>query len=384
MCNLPTVGFTIHAQLARTETFVHNQLTGLRRHRGVVLAHHRRPESDFPLGEGAIARELLSPTLGRIDALTYRVSRVALPQSVTALARYAVSEDVRLLHFHYLTDARFLLGLQRRTGLPSVVSVYGYDVAAFPKYARGLGAHYLRPIFGRLDMFLAMSDDMRRDLVALGCPDAKIRVHYHGSDTRRFRWPQRVHARDAPLNILCCGRQVQAKGQHLVLEALRRINGHARHDFRVTFVGDGPLRRQLNAMVERYGWQSRVRFMGHLPYTSDALVQQFRDADIFAHPSFTVDHLKEGIPGTIVEAMASGMPVVATWHAGIPEVIEHGRDGLLVSEEDVDGLAGALESLLGDAALRRRLGDAAAERAAQELDLQARTVALERLYDELT
>jgi colanic acid/amylovoran biosynthesis glycosyltransferase len=383
MSPLPTVGFAMRAHLARTETFVHNQLTALRRHRPVVLAHHRRPESDVPLGEGATAAQLLPRPLAAVDALTYRLARVPLPQAAAVLADYARDQDVALLHFHYLTDARFLLGLQRRTGLPSIVSGYGYDVSSFPRAGRGLGLRYLRPIFDRMDLFLAMSDDMRRDLVALGCPEHKVRVHYYGSDTRRFRWPQRTYDRDGPLEVLYCGRLHEAKGQHLLLEALRRVERRGHDDFRVTFVGDGPLRPRLEALVASYGWGSRVTFAGHVTYGEDALVEHFRRADVFAHPSITLGGLKEGIPGTIVEAMACGLPVVATRHAGIPAVIASERDGLLVAERDIDALADALQRLMGDTALRRELGVAAARKAERELDLHARAVVLERLYDEL-
>jgi colanic acid/amylovoran biosynthesis glycosyltransferase len=118
-----------------------------------------------------------------------------------------------------------------------------------------------------------------------------------------------------------------------------------------------------------------------VPYTSDALVEHFRQADVFAHPSITVNGLKEGIPGTIVEAMACGLPVVATDHAGIPAVIESGRHGVLVPERDVEALASALDAVMGDVALRERLGRAAAERAARDLDLVTRTLELEAIYD---
>ncbi|MEY2513470.1 MAG: hypothetical protein QOJ89_828 [bacterium] len=378
----PTVAHAMRAYLARTETFVHNQMTTLVRYRPVVVAHHRRRPCDFPLGEGAIAQERLPSLLADLDRLTYATARLALPRGIAELARYVREQDARLLHFHYLTDARFLLGLQRRTQLPAIVSAYGYDVSSFPRAARGLGLRWLRPIFDRLDCFLAMSEDMRGDLLAIGCPGEKIRVHYYGSDTRRFRWPERPYERDGPLDVLCCGRLHEAKGQHLVLEALRRVERRGRDDFRVTFVGDGPARPLLERMVAQYGWGPRVTFAGHVPYGSDALLEHFRAADLFAHPSITVGGLKEGIPGTIVEAMACGLPVVATHHAGIPAVIDPGVHGLLVHEHDAAALATALQDLLSDPALRRRLGMAAAERAALELDLPARTVELERLYDE--
>jgi colanic acid/amylovoran biosynthesis glycosyltransferase len=375
----PTVGHVMRAYLAGTETFVHNQVIALRRFRPVVVAHHRRPGTHFPLGEGAIAQERLPQPLARLDALAYRAARISLPPATATLARYLREQDARLLHYHFLTDARFLVGLKRRTGLPAIVSGYGYDLSSFPQRWHGLGRRYLRPIFERLDGFLAMSEDMRTDLLALGCPEHKITVHYHGSDTRRFRYAERTYEHDGPLTLLCVGRLHEGKGQHLVLEALRRLG---RDDVRVVIVGEGPMRGDLERQTAAYGWRDRVMFTGHVAHTSDELVEHFRTADVFAHPSLTrPDGGKEGIPGTIVEAMASGLPVVSTYHAGIPSVIDSGRHGLLVPERDIDALADALDAVLSDAALRASLGRAAAERAVRELDLAARTVELERIYD---
>src|SRR3954452_2193411 len=105
---MATVAFRMPAHLARTETVVANQMRTLRRHQPVVLAHRRRPETDVPLRDGAVARELLSPALARTDAALYRATRTPLPTAIAALARYARARDVRLLHYHYLTDARFM------------------------------------------------------------------------------------------------------------------------------------------------------------------------------------------------------------------------------------------------------------------------------------
>lgn len=373
----------MRAYLAPTETFVHNQITGLRRYRPVVVAHHRRPETETELRDGLIACDALSRPRSLVARGSYRVARVALPPAMDLLSRYLREQDARLLHFHYLTDARFLLGLTKRTGLPAIASAYGWDVTLFPRTHMGLGLRYLRPVFDALERVLVMSEDMRDDLVALGFPSAKVEIHYHGSPTARFRHPQRSYEKDGPLTVLCAGRLEPIKGQQFALAALRRLEGRGRMEFRLVFVGDGSTRRELERTVARLGWADRVTFTGHVPHASAALVKHFREADVFVHPSLTTRGVKEGIPGTIVEAMASGLPVIATHHGGIPSVIESGQHGLLVGEHDVDRLASAFETLFADAAYRERIGRAAADRAGRELDLSVRSAALERIYDRL-
>ncbi len=374
----------MHGSPARTETFVLNQLRTLRRYRPVVVCHHRRDGSDLPMGAGVEVADVVSRRVATVDALAYRFTRQTLPPATAALGRYITRENARLIHYHFVTDARFFLALQRRTGLPTVVSAYGYDVSSFPTKAGGLAGRYLRPAFRRLDLFLAMSDDMRRDLVAIGCPEEKIRIHYHGIDTIRFAFPERTQHDAAPPMVLLCGALVRKKAQHLVLRALRAVEAGGLGAFRVLIVGDGPMRAELEAMVAEFGWRDRVRFAGHVPHGSDELLAAYRGSDVFALPSITAPNgQKEGIPGVIVEAMASGLPVVASLHAGIPAVVEHERTGLLAAEGDVPALAVALRRLLADHHLRERLGRAGAERALGELDVRPATAALERIYDDL-
>ena len=379
----PVVAHAIRSYLPRTETFVQNQVTALRRHRAIVICRHIQPDTDFCFDPLVATTDVLPPPLVQLDRLAYHTARLMPPWTTRALASAVRRSEAQLIHYHFLTDARFLLGLTRKTGLPALASAYGYDVSAFPAQWNGLGKRYLRPIFEELDCFLAMSEDMKRDLIAIGCPADKIRVHYYGSDTRRFRYPRREYRKNGPLTVLCCGRLEPRKAQDMVLRALRIIERRSRIPFNVLIVGEGAMRDRLERMVASYDWEDRATLTGHVPYTSDALVRHFHDADIFALPSVTVNGLKEGIPGVVVEAMASGLPVVSSHHAGIPTVISSGKDGLLVDEGDVQGLADMLERLLTDAALREQLGRSAARRSAGELDVQQRTVMLERIYDSL-
>jgi len=114
------------------------------------------------------------------------------------------------------------------------------------------------------------------------------------------------------------------------------------------------------------------------------LVSFYKEADIFVLPSITrKDYNKEGIPGTIVEAMASGLPVVTTKHAGIPEIIHDYKEGILVKERDIEGIAMALEELLVNVKLRASLGKRASEKAYGELNLINGTKRLEAIYDKV-
>lgn len=381
----PTVAHVVRGFLAPTETFISNQIRTLTRYRPLVLCHHRRPGLAHTFADVYAVADELPPWSRTVDRLMYRGLRRLPAASAQLLAAQARAQDARLLHIHYLVDARFFLALKRLTRLPVVVSGYGYDVSSFPRAAWGYGRRYLQPIFDELDCFIAMSHDMRRDLMRLGCPEHKIVVHYYGTDTDRFIYSDRTY-RDTPsVKILMCGTLEPKKAQDRVLQALRlweqRTPGGP--SFQVTFMGNGPLRPRLEKLVTNYGWRDRVRFLGHVPYDSERLVAEYRAADIFTLPSVTLGEDKEGIPGTLIEAMAAGLPVVSTYHAGIPEIVTDGVDGLLVAEQDLDGLSNALGHLIQSRSLRERLGRAAAHTAHVHCRLLAKTPELERIYDGL-
>lgn len=385
MIKKPIVAHIIRGFLHPTETFVANQINTLKNYQPVVFCHHQMPNDMNVFCRKYSVRESL-PYLARFwDNINYRLARRLPDLSAKLLSELAEKNNVRLLHFHYLVDARFFIKLKQMTRLPAVVSVYGYDVSIFPNCFMGFGKHYLKPLFEKMDFFIVMSEDMQKDLIRIGCPQEKIKVHYHGINTVRFKYKNRKYAEKNGLNILMCGTLEPKKAQDQVIAALRlwEKSKTSEHSFQITFMGDGHLRAKLESLIESFGWRDRVNFLGHVPHNSSRLVEEYMKADIFTLPSVTIKGDKEGIPGTLVEAMANGLPVVSTYHAGIPDLITDGHDGLLVEENDAKALSDALGRLIEDRDMREKLGTAAAITASIKCIFQNKTADLEKIYDEL-
>ena len=139
-------------------------------------------------------------------------------------------------------------------------------------------------------------------------------------------------------------------------------------------VGDGAERPRITARAAELGLGSSVRFAGYL--TQDQVAGELAQADIFALPSFA-----EGVPVVLMEAMATGLPVIATRIAGIGELVEEGQSGFLVPPGDVDTLADRLCALLDDADRRAAMGQAGRARVVEDFDIDAEAARLDRLFE---
>jgi glycosyltransferase involved in cell wall biosynthesis len=200
----------------------------------------------------------------------------------------------------------------------------------------------------------------------------KIEVVPLGVDTAVFA-PSGGRPAPSPVRLVCAGRLAAVKGQHVLLAAMASLVTH-RPAVVLHLAGDGPDREALERDVHARGLDGRVVFEGLL--NQDRLQALYRESDAMVLASFA-----EGVPVVLMEAMAMGIPCVATWVAGVPELIADGVDGLLVPAGDADALAEAVGRLVDDAGLRRRLGRAATDKVRERYDLD-RNVA--RLADVFT
>ena len=287
----------------------------------------------------------------------------------------------RIIHAHFLTDAAFFHPLTKRFKVPKICSAYGYDVSSFPHKNKWLADKMYTRIFDEYDLFLAMSEDMKSDMVSLGCNAHKIRVHYHGIFTKQFDLQREHVPKPNSLNLLTIASLEPKKGHFDVLEALVDINkSNQCLGLKYTVVGSGSLEESLKNFVRENHLGELVRFIPAVKH-GKIFNELLSEADIFVHPSCTTKTgNKEGIPGAIVEAMASGLPVITTYHAGIPTIIEHGKSGFLVKENDRNGIAENILKLYEQSGLRKTVGLEAKKYAQENLDLYKKAVDLEKFY----
>jgi glycosyltransferase involved in cell wall biosynthesis len=234
-------------------------------------------------------------------------------------------------------------------------------------------AAYVTPIseYNR-KMILEECDDKHAD---------KVTVVHCGVDTEVFKMRTErtpFERGENPFMILCIGTLHEVKGQIYLIEACQKL--HARGaDFICHFVGDGPDEGSLARAVESAGLSSKVRFHGRL--TRNEIAQLLLDADVLVTPSVpTSDGRREGIPVVLMEAMSSGVPVIASNISGIPELVEDQVTGLLVPPRDPSSLAVVLERYLRDHNLRRRLGQAGREKVVAEFDLYKNAARLAQYF----
>jgi glycosyltransferase involved in cell wall biosynthesis len=266
-------------------------------------------------------------------------------------------QPVAHLHAHFANaPALVAMFVHELTGIPYSFTAHAKDI-----YVK-TPPQLLRAEIEQARAVVTCTEYNRRFLSEQFGPWCRSKLHriYHGLDLAEFPFrPPRPSGEEAPL-ILSVARLVQKKGLRDLLVASDILRGGGRR-FRVEIIGDGPLQPTLESQVAELRLQDRVRLLGAQPH--EVVRRAYAQASVFALPCVVAkDGDRDGIPNVMLEAMASGVPVVSTPVSGIPEVIESEREGLLVAPNNPEELAGALARLLSDAPLCQRLAYAARER----------------------
>lgn len=358
--------------LPQSETFILNQAGAMQRFRpyyvgwrnagGLSLPKDRK----FTVNTGGI--------LGRLREESFRF----FGPTQTVLA-HLVSQHPRLMHAHFAVDACAALPIAQKLGLPLVTTLHGYDVtsddATLSKTRAGKQYVQSRVELQKSGaLFLAVSEFIRDRAIAQGFPKDRTIVHRIGIDVRKFQFVS--GALRSPV-ILMVGRLVEKKGASYLLEAmsfLTKTNPSAK----LVIIGDGPQRALLQQQAASQNLP--VEFLG--VQSSDVVRSWMQRASVLCVPSVTAANGdSEGLPMVISEAQASGTPVVAFAHAGIPEAVIHGKTGFVAPERDSLSLARHIEAILGSEELREKLSAEGRRFVEANLDLHRQTALLEEIYE---
>ncbi len=255
---------------------------------------------------------------------------------------------------------------------------HGFDLTG---YLQREGDHAYDELFQKGDLFLPISNRWKQKLLDLGCPAEKIQVHHMGIDCKRFTFGPRQIPLDGVIQIVTVCRLVEKKGVEYGIRAVAHIR--ERHPkIQYTIIGDGPLKSDLEMLVAELKISDMVHLVGWKQ--RDEVIEILNQSQIFLSPSITAcNGDQEGIPVALMEAMAMGMPVVSTFHSGIPELIEDGISGYLVPERDVEALAGKLHLLTEHSGKWEEVGSAARRFVEAFFDVEQLTDHLVDIYKKL-
>lgn len=234
-------------------------------------------------------------------------------------------QHAKLIHAQFLTDAYFFYPLIKASGLPLVVSLRGYDL--FNSNIKS----YLSAISPSVSKFLVKSESMKNALASYGVEHKNIQVIYGGVNTDKTIFKPRIPSENN-IKILSAGRFVDKKGYNITLKFFSQLlKTYPNAD--LTLIGEGELREDLIELIANLGLSEKVTINNYL--THSLFIKELYKYNLFVLPSRTSkDGNKEGIPNVLKEAMASGMPVISTYHSGIPELIADNETGYLVQEND--------------------------------------------------
>ncbi len=356
---------------------IYRQIVSLRRVRPIVLTQKRENADRFPFDRLTILKKPATHFLRRLWHKQLLDEPWQISQAESGAIRHLLNaEGARLLHIYFGHIAVHLLPLVRSWPGPSIVSFHGADVMVdMKKPAYRQATVEMLSVVRRV---LVRSESLRRAVINLGCDERKIEILRTGIPLDQFPFRERTVPHNNEWCLVQACRLIEKKGLPVTLRAFA-IFKEKYPQAVLEIAGEGPLLASLKNLASELNLAESVRFRGFL--SQNEMRDLFYRAHIFLHPSETgSDGNQEGVPNSMLEAMATGLPVFATKHGGIPEAIENGVSGILVSEGDFGALA---EKLLKAAQRPDSLGGmalAGADRVAREFNQSNQVRRLEDCY----
>jgi colanic acid/amylovoran biosynthesis glycosyltransferase len=367
--------------LPYTMSWIHRQLSGYRQGNAIVICQERENEAVFPLsnvfalGAEPYYQRAIKAKLG----FWFSHRPIAMRGKDYERVKHLLLEhDINLLHAHFGTYAVYFSKICKELAIPIVVTFHGHDISsAFGRWPAYKAA--FPRLIEQIRFAIVISAEMKERLIRLGCPEEKVVVSYLGVPLDEFPYCDRS-GRGGPVQFLHAGRLTAKKGVPELVEAFHHAFGSDTSVAELWIAGDGEEKAAVAAKISALGLSASVRMLGRL--SNEELLKVRQQADVFVLNCRTDQAgTKEGLPIATLEAAATGLPAISTYHAGIPESIIDGETGYLVPEYDTAGFAQAMLRL-ADPQLRQEMGRKARVFMEEKFDLRKCNQALYQIYQE--
>ena len=288
-----------------------------------------------------------------------------------------------ILHSHFGNIGWSDLEIAKQANLKHIVTFYGADVNYLPRN-HSIWRERYQSLFKAVDLILCEGSHMAKCIVDLGCPASKVRVHHLGVSVDEIEFKPRVWILRSPLKVLIAATFGEKKGIPYALEALGQLQHKV--SLKITIIGDARNtlenkreKQKILSTIEKYYLEDKVRLLGYQPH--DVLLKEAYQHHIFISPSVTASHgdTEGGAPVTIIEMIATGMPIISTTHCDIPEVMGELSE-LLAEERDVDGLITSLNYLIDNPEKWHEMAGLGRRHIEQEYNAQVQGLRLAEIY----
>jgi len=369
---MDVVAHFVRTYLDHSPTWLYNQLINFKQHKHIIITNSKQNLDIFPF----------SPIYSYSDLSLFGKLALKLKSGFgSAYDNYFLqvlkNNRAKLLHAHFGECAAGTIDYAKKVKIPMITTFYGYDISQLPQQQYWFDQY--QRLFAEGDLFAVEGSCMRERLIELGCPPEKAIVQHLGVDVEKFPFKPRTLSDGEKVKILIAAYFKEKKGIPYAIKAFAQVySKYPQMELRIA--GHGPMQEEIESLIAELKLTSAVKMLGYLPYTT--FHQEVLGCHIFLSPSVTAKDgdTEGGAPVAITEAQCTGMPVVATFHADIPEIVLDGKTGFLAPERDVDMLAEKLEYLAIHPEIWPVLGKNARLHIEREYNLYTQVERMEDIY----
>lgn len=358
---------------------IYRQVSGLKRWDTWVMTRERIEEERYPFADIEVLPRARKNFIKRFW-LKYvkRMAPVYYRGELQVVMKVMERRHADLMHIYFGHTGVHLLPFIKEWNKPVVVSFHGMDIQPRPQQP-GYD-DMMRELLQTVPLVLARSESLFDALEKWGCPREKMRLNRTGIPLDAFPLVKRTMPEDGRWQFVQACRLIAKKGLKSAMQAFAMFHGFQPNS-RFVIAGDGPMKETLLELARELGVAQAVELRGFLDQA--ALAKLYAESHVFVHPSeMTSDQNQEGVPNSMLEAMATGLPVLATRHGGIPEAVTDGASGLLCPERDPQALMEAMFRFTEHPENMIAMGEDAARSVREEFSQQRAIERLESFYDE--